>query len=163
MVCLICYPFQLRWSIYNHILLSSDIEKNPGPVQGTVKCCSWSLNSICAYDFIRISLIEAYNTIYEYDLIGIMETHLDSTVDERKLTLDGYSLMKSNYARNIKRGGVGLHVKDSFPAKNRLDLVTLPECIVCEVQLNRKECFLSSTGFLVKTLLNLKILRKTLK
>ena len=70
-----------------------------------------------------------------------METHLDSTVDERKLALNGYSSMKNNHPQNVKRGGAGLYVKESFPAKNRSDLETLPECIVCEIQLNGKKYF----------------------
>ena len=50
--------------------------------------------------------------------------------------------VKSNHPNNVKRGGVGLYVKDSFPARNRLDLATLPECIVCEGQLDKKNyCF----------------------
>ena len=44
--------------------------------------------------FTRVSLIEAYNSVYNYDLIGIVETHLDSTVDESKLDLTGYSFLK---------------------------------------------------------------------
>ena len=38
----------------------------------------------------------------------------------------------------VKRGGVGLYIKDSLPSKNRSDLVTLPERIVHKIQLNRK-------------------------
>ena len=41
----------------------------------------------------------------------------------------------------MKRGGVGLYVKDTFPAKDGPDLETLPECIVCEFQLDRKKYF----------------------
>ena len=41
----------------------------------------------------------------------------------------------------MKRGGVGLYIKDSLPSKNRTDLVTLPECILYEIQLNRKKYF----------------------
>ena len=33
----------------------------------------------------QISLIEAYNSIFTYDLIGIVETHLDNTVDKNRL------------------------------------------------------------------------------
>ena len=43
----------------------------------------------------------------------------------------------------MKRGGVGLYIKDFLPSKNRPDLVTLPECIVYEIQLNRKQYFFS--------------------
>ena len=68
-----------------------------------------------------------------------METHLDSTVDEDRLALDGFSFYKDNHPQNVKRGGVGLYVKDSLPSKHRLDLVTAPECFVYEIQLNRKK------------------------
>ena len=38
--------------------------------------------------------------------------------------------------KNIKMGGVGLYVKNSLPSKNRPDLVTVPECVVCELQVS---------------------------
>ena len=76
--------------------------------------------------------------MYNNNLIGIVETHLDDTVDADRLALDGYSLYKANHPRNVKRGGVGLYVKDSLPCIQRLDLVTLSECVVSEIQLNKK-------------------------
>ena len=139
--CLLCHTLHLQWTTYQTILRSGDIETNPGPEHSTFNFCSWNLNSICAYDFTRVSLIEAYNSVYNYDLIGIAETHLDSTVDVSKLDLTGYSFLKSNHPNNVKRGGVGLYVKDTFPANSRPDMVTLPECIVCEVQLDNKKYF----------------------
>ena len=41
----------------------------------------------------------------------------------------------------MKKGGVGLYIKDSLPSKSRSDLVTLPECIVHEIHLNKKKYF----------------------
>ena len=94
------------------------------------------------YDFLRVSLLEAYNPAYNYDIIGIVETHLDSTTDDDdRLALDGYTFVNINHPQNLKRGGVGLYVKDSLPSTNRSDLATLPECAVCEIQLNRKKYF----------------------
>ena len=43
--------------------------------------------------------------------------------------------------KNVKRGGVGLYCKDSLASIQRLDLVTLPECVVSEIQLNKKRYF----------------------
>ena len=74
-------------------------------------------------------------------MIGIVETHIDSTVDEDKLALGGYRFIKNNHPQDIKRGGVGLYVKESLPSKDRFDLVTLPECVVSEIQINRKKYF----------------------
>ena len=126
------YTLHVQWLVLWTVLLSGDVETNPGPE--TLDFCTWNLNSITAYDFLRVSLIEAYNSVYKYDLIGIVETHLDSTIDKDRLTLEGYSFFKNNHPQNVKRGGVGLYVKDSLPTTERIDLVTLPECVVCEIQ-----------------------------
>ena len=139
MTCLACCSLHVQWLALRAILLSGDVETNPGPE--TLDFCTWNLNSIAAHDFLRISLIEAYNSVYNYDLIGIVETHLDSTVDKHRLVLDGYTFIQDNHPQNVKRGDVGLYIKDSLPSKNRSDLVTLPECIVYEIQLNRKKYF----------------------
>ena len=137
--CITCNILHTQWLVFRTILLSGDVETNPG--LETLDFCCWNLNSITAHDFLRVSLIEAYNSVYKNDLIGIVETHLDNTVNDGRLTLDGYTFSKSNHPQNIERGGVGLYVKDSLPSQNRSDLATLPECVVCEIQLNRKKYF----------------------
>ena len=100
---LTCYMLYLQWTIHKHILLSVDIEKNPGPDRETLQFCSWNLNSISAHEYIRASLLEAYNSQYKHDLIGIVETHLDNTVNEGNLSLRGYNLTKSNHPGNLKK------------------------------------------------------------
>ena len=67
--------------------------------------------------------------------------HLDSTIDNDRLTLEGSSFLMNNHPHNVKRGGVGLYVKDSLPTTERPDLVTLPECSVCEFQSHMKQYF----------------------
>lgn len=121
------------------IMLCGDVESNPGP--DTFNFCCWNLNSITSYDFLRLSLLEAYNSIYKYDLISVVETHLDDSDDESRLQLDGYSFIKSNHPLNVKRGGVALYVKDSIPMNQRYDLSTLPECVVCEIHINKRKYF----------------------
>ena len=81
--------------------------------------CTWNLNSIAAHDFLQVSLIEAYNWVFNYDLIGIVENHLDSTVSKDSLAIDGYTFIQDNHPHNVKWGGVGLYIKDSLPSKNR--------------------------------------------
>ena len=89
MGCLLCSTLHSQWLVFRTILLSGDIEMNPGPE--TLDFCTWNLNSITAHDFLGVSLIEAFNSVYKHDLIGIVETHLDSTFDDGRLTLDGYN------------------------------------------------------------------------
>ena len=119
-----------------------DIETNPGPINRLSSFCTWNLNSIYAHDFIRFSLLEAYNTVYSDDLIGIVETHLDGNIDIDKLNLNGYNSINSYNPQNAKRGGLGLYIKESFPCRRRSDLEILPECIVCEFHINRRKYFL---------------------
>ena len=125
----------LYWA-FRAILLSGDIETNPGPE--TLNFCSWNSNSIIAYDFLRISLIKAYNSVFNYDLIDIVETHIDSTVDDDKLVLEGHRFVKNNHPLDVKRRCWPLCNK-SLPSKDRFDLVTLPECVVSEIQIHRKK------------------------
>ena len=60
---------------------------------------------------LRHCLLEAYNSLYNHDLIGIAEAHLDDTVDDEGLFLKGYDFIKNNHPLNIKIGGVCLYVK----------------------------------------------------
>ena len=121
-------------------MLSGDVE--PNPVPDTLSFCCWNLNSIIAHDFLCVSLIEAYNSICKHDLIGVVETHLDDTIDEERLILKGYaSSIETNNHPSNKRVGVGLYIKETLPKTNRTDIVTLPECVVCELHLDRKKYF----------------------
>ena len=144
-----------QWVVPRLILLSCDVEPNPGPE--TFKFCCWNLNSIIAHDFLRVALMEAYNSIIKYDLLGIVETHLDNSIDQERLALKGYDLIACKHPSNIKRGGVGLYIKESLSKKYRPDMTTLSEYIVCEIYLDRKKYFLSyCTEVLAKTMRNLK-------
>ena len=111
--CLTCYTLHAQWLVFRMVLLSGDTETNPGP--DTLNFCTWNLNSITAHDFLRVSLMEAYNSVYNYDLIGIVETHLDSTIDEERLALDGYSFHKENHPQNVKRGGMNSNTISGIP------------------------------------------------
>ena len=56
----VCFAIDMlyrQWKISRIILLSGDVEINPGP--NTLDFCCWNLNNIAAHDFLRISLIEA--------------------------------------------------------------------------------------------------------
>ena len=135
--CLAFYALHIKWLVLRTILLSGDIETNPGPE--TLDFCTWNLNSITAYDFLRVSLIEAYNSVYHYDMIGVVETHLDSTIEESRLALDGYTFIQSNDPHDVKRGGVWLYIKESLASQNHSDLVTLPECICVRDPIKQKK------------------------
>ena len=48
------------------LLLSGDVELNPGPPNNTcLKFFHWNLNSICNGSSVKIPLIEAYDSLYK--------------------------------------------------------------------------------------------------
>ena len=97
-----------------------DNEINPGPKKKQPKYfsyCHWNVNSLLAHD--KISLLTAYNTIHQYDVIFISETFLDSSVslDDRKLSIQDYSLIPADHPDDVKRGGVCLYFKENLTLK----------------------------------------------
>ena len=58
-----------------------DIEKNPGPKYSSLTFCHWNLNGLTAHDSIKISLLQAYVTQHNYDIICISKTFLNSSID----------------------------------------------------------------------------------
>ena len=68
----------------------------------------WNLSSIAAQNFVKLSQLEAYNTLHSYDLICFSETWLDSTIsiDSNDLSLKGYNLHRVDDPDNVKKRGV---------------------------------------------------------
>ena len=85
------------------LLLSGDVELNPGPQNNTcLKFFHWNFNSICARGSVKIPLIEAYDSLYKYDIIAISESMLDSSDINEEICIEGYSkeMYRSGYPSN---------------------------------------------------------------
>ena len=70
-----CEVFAL-WYFVVRLIVCPDINPNPGPPITTPHCqnnlfnfMSWNLNSLAKDNFQRVSLIEAHNSIFNYDVI----------------------------------------------------------------------------------------------
>ena len=98
----------------------------------------WNLNSIVKDNFHRVSLIEAHNSLFNYDLISICETCLSYSVELPETLLDEYTFVPVNNPANTRRGGVGLFYKNSLPVVIRNDL-SFEELIVAELNFGRKK------------------------
>ena len=60
------------------IILSGDIEKNPGPKPSSrdkFSICHWNLNIISAHNFIKVSLLSAYVSTHNFDILCLSETY----------------------------------------------------------------------------------------
>ena len=110
------------WLYSLAIKLSGDIEDNPCPKATSCDClliCHWNLNSICAHNFIKLSLLRAYISINKIDIICLSETYLDSSIpsDDDNLELPGYNLVRADNPTNTNRGGVCIYYHNSLPLK----------------------------------------------
>ena len=124
-----------------------DIEINPGPQKKQPKyfsCCHWNVNSLLAHN--KISLLTAYNTIHQYDVICISETFLDSSVplDDHNLPIQGYSLIRIDHPDNVKKGGVCLYFKENLILKVNDDSF-IAQCIIFEITLQNQKGYVAVT------------------
>ena len=118
------------------LLRLGDVETNPGPNESSIiKFCHWNLNSLAAHDFLKFSLIEAFITTQNFDMICLLETCLDSTVSQHdeNIIISDYSLLRVDHPSNSKRGGVSLYFKEHLLLIGRNDLSILQECLVTEI------------------------------
>ena len=130
------------------LLLCCDVHPNPGPIRDkdfnfSVSC--WNIGSILAHNFSKLSLLSSYNSIYNYDLICLTETFLDSSFlpDDPRLSLEGYNLIRSNHPNDVKRGGVCVYVKN-YLAIRVCNISNLNECIIIELNLKNKKGYVIS-------------------
>ena len=136
------------WHVLCLINLSGDIEENPGPKLNSsqkLSICHWNLNSIAAHNFIKVSLLIAYNSIHKYDIICLSETYLDSStvLGDDSLEIPGYNLVRCDHSTNTKRGGVCVYYKSYLPLKV-LNMKHLQECLNIEFSIGKKICRLIS-------------------
>ena len=122
------------WLSLTIIRLSGDNEENPGPKcnsNQSFSICHWNLNSITAHNYLKISLLRAYISLHNFDVVCISETYLDSTtaLNDENLAITGYNLLRADHASNSKRGGVCIYYKSSL-AFRLIDVHYLQECLI---------------------------------
>ena len=134
----------LVWLCSCLIILSGDVEVNPGPtnsVSGCLSICHRNLNSISAHDYSKLFLLKADILVHKFDIICLSETYLDSTVSlyDGNLVISGYNLIRSDHPSNTKRGGVCLYYKSYLPLRV-LNISYLKECLNFELRIGDKSC-----------------------
>ena len=90
-------------------------------------------------------LIEAHNSIFNYDLISLCETSLNDSVELPETLLNNYTFVPVNNPANTRHGGVGLFFKNTLPIIIRDDL-SFDESRVVELKFGRNfffYCFIS--------------------
>ena len=105
--------------------------------------CHWSLNSISAHNFSKVSLLNAYTSLHSFDIIFLSETYLDSSIlsHDPNLEVQGYDLIRADHPSNVKRGGVCIYHKSHLPLKLS-NINFLHECLTIELSIKNKLCVL---------------------
>ena len=124
--------------------LSGDIELSPGPKLNSCKSfsiCHWNLNSITSHNFIKVSLLTAYNSIHKFDIICLSETYLnfETLSSNENWNIPGYNLITADHLSNTKRGGVCICFKESLPLR-LYNISYINECICFEIMISNKLC-----------------------
>ena len=109
-------------------------EPNPGPKNTKFyyfPFCHWNFSSLPAHDFSKLSLIDAYNTHHNSDMICFSEIYLDSSYadDDTRLNLKDFTLIRTDNLHNWKRGGVSIYFNEHL-AVHRVSPLNLNECLV---------------------------------
>ena len=126
------------------LLRLGDVETNPGLKKSSViKFCHWDLNGLAGHDFLKVSLIEAFITTHNFDIICLSETFLDSTVpqDDENIMIIDYSLLRADHPSNSTRGGVCLYLKKHLLLIRRKDLSILQKCLATEIIVDNEKYF----------------------
>ena len=128
------------WLSLTIIRLFGDIEENPAPKRNSnqsFSICHWNLNSITAYNYLKVSLLRAYN----FDVVCISETYLESitALDKKNLEIVGYNLLRADHASNSKGGSVCVYYKSSL-ALRLIDVHYLQERLIFEILIGGKSC-----------------------
>ena len=137
--CYLCTRNVHLWLPIILITLSNDVHLNPRPSfqNNFLNFKAWNVNSLAKDNFQRVRLIEARNTIFNYDLTSICETSLNDSVESPETLPTTYLFLQANL---ITLGMVIVRNDLSFD-----------ESIVVELKFGRKKnifyCFISKFFF----------------
>ena len=107
----------MLWYFFRLTELGGDIESNPGskpdPSQ-SFSICHWSLKSISAHKYSKISLLIDI-LLRQIDIICLIYKHI--YINDGNLKIPGYIMYRVHHYSNVKKGGVCIYYKAMLPLK----------------------------------------------
>ena len=93
-----------------------------------------------AHNYSKVSLLTAYISIHDSDIICFFKTYLTSTTDinDENLKIPGHIMYRRDHPSDVKRGGVSIYYKTMLPLKV-LPTNFLQGCINFEVSIRNKK------------------------
>lgn len=94
----------------------------------------------------HIDQLRMFLTDYQFDVLAINETKLDSTINDGLVRVNGYSIERKD--RNINGGGVALYIRENINYLIRKDLaLSNLELIAIEILKPKVKSFIISTWY----------------
>ena len=75
------FQIVFAWFYSLLVMLIGDVEVDPGHKKKDKDClsiCHWNLNSISAYGYSKLFLLNLYNSLHKFDIMCLSKTYLDS-------------------------------------------------------------------------------------
>ena len=129
--------------IFVFLLYHRDIEPNPGLKKlkkNSLSVCYWNLNSLSAHNFLKLTQMKAYISMYKHGFICLSETYLDSSTPDGQLETDRYNLVRETIPIISKE--ICIYYKESLPARVII-LLYLKEALLLEMTYNKKKVIVS--------------------
>ena len=101
--------FAYFYFISLRLVLSGDIELNPGPPQDTgFQFCCINSRSLLSHDD-KFSSLQSFVDSNDYSIIGITETWFNSNIPDSSLTLNSYNVFRRDRVGS-RGGGVAFYI-----------------------------------------------------
>ena len=117
------------------------IEQNPGPKYSSLPFYHWNSNGLTAHASTKISLLQAYITQQNYDIICLTEAFLNSSIlsDDKRTMIDRYNLIRSEW---LEKGWRFFYKKEHIPLILRDDINALDNWLLQKFVHKMKNVFL---------------------
>ena len=128
------------------LLQHKDVEVNPGPRKAKLNsfsCCHWNV-SLISHKMAKLSQMKHIILFIIMIWFVYLKNYFDSSisVEDTRIQLDVYSLIRADHPSNKKRGGISIYYKESLDVKV-LDVSFMNECILCEVLVQNKRGYVA--------------------
>ena len=94
------------------ILLGGNVHRNPGPLS----FCHWNLGGLPTDNYLKKTILQAFLSVSNFDIVILGETHLTSKNLENELDIEGYSFERCAHSEDVSRGGIGYIINLPSPA-----------------------------------------------
>ena len=127
--------------------MSGDGETNPGPVTNYSQGFKVT-GTLIAYLLIILSkflILKLMLYLITLTYFVCMKFFLNASYSNNDTTLHlhGYSLIRGDHPSDLKRCGLCIYYKELLPLIYKPNLTLLDECVVCELKIGNKKCFIT--------------------